>query len=205
MVGADQSAQAEREVPQSVGEGSEGVWGHAESLDRHRGRHSPPRTAGARRRAREMTVVAPLRRVAPHVDLVPGYSSGVDQSHGTTAAYRRGCGCEECRAANAADHRERIARFASEGGHGEHGSVYRYKTGCRCEDCKRANTEQHRILMARYRADGGRGEHGTQYRYTTGCRCRACTAANSRRRDRSASRTAPTLSAAARLSIRGGC
>jgi hypothetical protein len=115
------------------------------------------------------------------VDLVPGYSRFVNAEHGTTATYRRGCLCEDCRAANAADHRERIAQFAAEGGHGEHGSVYRYKTGCRCDDCRAANTEQHRKLMARYRAEGGRGEHGTPYRYATGCRCLACTTANSRR------------------------
>jgi hypothetical protein len=115
------------------------------------------------------------------MDLVPGYSNHVDAGHGTTASYRRGCLCDDCRAANAADHRERIARFAAEGGRGEHGTVYRYKTGCRCEDCRAANTEHHRQLMARYRATGGRGEHGTPYRYATGCRCVACTAANAGR------------------------
>lgn len=121
------------------------------------------------------------KRVTAFDRFVPGYSIDVEIRHGTTAAYRRGCRCDRCRAANAADHRARIARFAANGGRGDHGTVYRYKTGCRCDECRSANTEQHRRLMARYRAEGGRGEHGTMYRYATGCRCTACTAANTLR------------------------
>ncbi len=118
----------------------------------------------------------------PSIELgfLPGYSAIVEPEHGTTKMYRRGCRCELCRAANAAEYRALMERYRAEGGRGEHGTVYRYKTGCRCDECRAANTENHRKLMERYRAEGGRGEHGTVFRYATGCRCRACTTANSR-------------------------
>ncbi len=73
----------------------------------------------------------------PSIELgfLPGYSAIVEPEHGTTKMYRRGCRCELCRAANAAEYRALMERYRAEGGRGEHGTVYRYKTGCRCDEC----------------------------------------------------------------------
>lgn len=63
--------------------------------------------------------------------------------HGTTASYRRGCRCDDCRAANTECHRElrakRKARKTPEAI--EHGKGAYVNWGCRCEVCTKANSE----------------------------------------------------------------
>lgn len=60
--------------------------------------------------------------------------------HGTLYRYRKGCHCEECRAANAAAKRQRYAR-----GPNVHGTASAYQNyGCRCPECKRAARQARR-------------------------------------------------------------
>lgn len=80
------------------------------------------------------------RSVAP----VPG------APHGTRAGYVNwGCGCFECKAANAAYARDfrarRAAAIAEDPTLAEHGTDSTYcNWGCRCQPCTRAHTEAQR-------------------------------------------------------------
>lgn len=100
---------------------------------------------------------------------------------GSRASYRRGCRCDQCRAANAEMHRRwRVNAAARADALGvSHGTTARYTNyGCRCDQCREAN----RLRLRTYRTEARTGvkspPHGTQTGYTHyGCRCVACTEA----------------------------
>lgn len=71
-------------------------------------------------------------------------------AHGTTARYKRGCHCDECRAGhNARNTAMRKARRPEDAPvHGHHSSYSNWN--CRCEPCTKANTEYSRRYVRAY-------------------------------------------------------
>ncbi|MFE6126678.1 hypothetical protein ACFQ6Q_00175 [Streptomyces sp. NPDC056437] len=73
--------------------------------------------------------------------------------HGRVGGYRRGCRCDECRAANARAQQNSKARRSADpaaidrAGHGKATTYVNY--GCRCDPCKHAGSIDN---AARYRA-----------------------------------------------------
>lgn len=75
----------------------------------------------------------------------PGYQHRTPTGpaeHGTLKEYRRGCRCDDCRAANAARARQWSGAkpFQPAG----HGSASRYHAGCRCDECRAAKAAERR-------------------------------------------------------------
>lgn len=60
-------------------------------------------------------------------------SHPINAAHGSTAMYRRGCRCDNCKAAKTARQTERLTdRLLN------HGTTTAYRSGCRCDLCKSA-------------------------------------------------------------------
>lgn len=58
--------------------------------------------------------------------------------HGTISRYQSGCGCDECRAANAARMRQLVGKEPP-----NHGASGYQNYGCRCDICKEGNYQYH--------------------------------------------------------------
>lgn len=120
------------------------------------------------------------------------------RGHGTLACYRRGCSCDECRAANRAH--SRSLKGAEPLRHGTTSAYTNY--ACRCDLCRQAHAElvrspKHQAYTRQWEKGvfGTRPPyHGKAYIYKTyGCRCDECrVAASEERRVRAARKRAAT-------------
>jgi hypothetical protein len=99
---------------------------------------------------------------------------------GTLNAYRRGCKCDLCRAANTAHYTNgraaREAKLATDPTSLPHGTTSTYcNYGCRCDPCKEAQAKSNAFHAARRKGLPITGPHGVLSTYTNwGCRCDLC-------------------------------
>ena len=101
--------------------------------------------------------------------------------HGN-GGYRRGCRCDDCRAAHAAykldlkERRRRTGRIPRTVKHGTKSTYLNWS--CRCRACTAANAAYQAVWKAKAAAGNASTNlpHGNYQRYCNyGCRCRPCT------------------------------
>lgn len=98
-----------------------------------------------------------------------------EQRHGTSATYKSGCRCDDCKRSHAKACREQRNIRKGNLAQREHGTTATYHVGCRCEPCRKAGAA-YRLARRKQRA-AEISQHGIVQSYWAGCRCTLCRAA----------------------------